>query len=221
METMDIPSRYVTADFRSKPVVALAELMGLEGQELVLVENAPDIYSPILSGIASHRHLPRLEAIDVNRKITLLTNVPIRDRLLGLIALQKVQKYWFMWSLSDEELWSFFEHSKLTETITGQFNNIAVPASITAGGVASTIYQVSQHGVRGAAAETAKGLLDSPATKKVAKLITNNPEAARAIGGGAVACLLVITVLNAVASRQASTAKRELRARGLLAYSEM
>ncbi|NWO04409.1 MAG: hypothetical protein HLX50_01485 [Alteromonadaceae bacterium] len=221
METANIPSRYVTADFRSKPAVALAELMGLKGHELVLVENAPDTYSPILSGIASHRHLPRLEAIDVNRKITHLTNVPIRDRLLGLIALQRVQKYWFMWSLSDEELWSFFQSSKLTEEITDQFNNIAVPTSITAGGVASAIYQVSQHGVKGAAPETAKGLLDSPATKRVAKILTKNAEATRMISGSAVACLLVITVLNAVASRQASTAKRELAARGLLTYNQL
>lgn len=47
MTTKDISARYVTADFKAKPVVALAELMGLNGQELTLIENAPDIYSPI------------------------------------------------------------------------------------------------------------------------------------------------------------------------------
>ena len=221
MEVKDVPSRYVTADFQAKPVVALAELMGLKGQELTLIEIAPDIYSPLLSGIASHRHLPRLEAIDVNRKITNLTNTEIRDRLLGLIALQRVQKYWFMWSLSDEELWSFFKYATLKEKITDQVNTIALPTSITAGGVASAIYQVSQRGVRGAVSDTAKGLIESPATKKVAKLITDNAEAAKAVGGGATACILVVTVLNALASREASAAKRELAARGLLTYEQL
>lgn len=221
MTTKDISARYVTADFKAKPVVALAELMGLNGQELTLIENAPDIYSPILSGIASHRHLPRLEAIDVNRKITHLTNTAIKDRLLGLTAMQRVQKYWFMWSLSDEELWSFFNHATRTQKITQQVNTIAVPSSITAGGVASAIYQVSQHGVRGAASETAKSLLDSPATQKIAELITGNAQAAKAFAGGATACILVITVLNAMASREASAAKRELAARGLLTYEQL
>lgn len=157
----------------------------------------------------------------MNRKITHLTNTAIKDRLLGLTAMQRVQKYWFMWSLSDEELWSFFNHATRTQKITQQVNTIAVPSSITAGGVTSAIYQVSQHGVRGAASETAKSLLDSPATQKIAELITGNAQAAKAFAGGATACILVITVLNAMASREASAAKRELAARGLLTYEQL
>lgn len=224
MEASTVLSRYVTADFKAAPVLALAELMGFRGHELVYIENAPELYAPILTGLASHRHLSRFEQRAVNQRIMRLP-VNQQDRYFGLLAAQRVQPFWFMWSLSDEEVRSFFEYNKATAQFTKQFNIFAL-SSITAGGVATAAYEVSQKGAKEAANDTARKLLKSPLAEKVAEMFAkrfsvDKKELAIGLGAGASASIIVISALNIMANKSSERAKRELIARGLLAYNEI
>lgn len=71
--TAPATERYVTADFTSSPLLALADLMGL-GQYKEQIGASPELYTPILNGIVVFRHLERADRADVNRLI--LENVP-------------------------------------------------------------------------------------------------------------------------------------------------
>ncbi|MFC4259608.1 hypothetical protein ACFOZ5_11260 [Marinobacter lacisalsi] len=48
--------RYVTSDFNTAPLAALANLMGLNGFERQIA-GSPDLFSPILNGISVYRHI--------------------------------------------------------------------------------------------------------------------------------------------------------------------
>lgn len=68
MNSNTATSRYVTSDFRSSPLLALTDLLGLQ-QYAVDIIKAPEFYGPVLSGITVFRHLSPAEKMSINRRI--------------------------------------------------------------------------------------------------------------------------------------------------------
>ncbi|NWO04473.1 MAG: hypothetical protein HLX50_01855 [Alteromonadaceae bacterium] len=212
--------RYVTSDFRNSPLLALADLMGLRSYQ-PLISASPDLYTPILNGIAVFRHLPASARAEVNRLIR--DEVPrglITQRLQALIIDQSVQPYWYMWSLSDEELQEFFQFSKMKATITDQVNPMSVP-SVTVGALAGAVYYTSKNGIRAQARQVLEPFKESGLTKEIARRLGFQNRMVSGIGLMSVPAIIVISGLNIMAKKESEMAKRELAARGLLAYSEL
>lgn len=213
-------ARYVTADFNSAPLAALASLMGLEHHQRQIT-NAPAVYTPILNGIAVYRHLSSPQQSEVIRAIRndlprgLLTN-----KLITLVTDQLVQPYWYMWSLSDEELKEFFTFSKNTATVTDQMNPLSLP-SITVAGVATGVLMASKNGVRSAVLTHFNILKESSLVKEVAKRLGFENRIVSAAGALSIPTIIVISGLNIMAKKQSDGARRELAARGLLVYSDL
>lgn len=136
--------RYVTADFKNAPLQALADLMGL-GQYKEQIGASPEIYTSILNGIAVYRHLGAADRISVNRMIHNNARGMLLQKLIGLVADQSVQHFWFTWSLSDKELMDFYSFSKKKLELTSQLNPIELP-DITVLGVAGAVYGMSKQG---------------------------------------------------------------------------
>ncbi len=88
-----VTNRYVTADFRQAPMLALADLMGLQTYRSQIA-GSPDLYAPILNGIAVYRHLPSAERSAVNASI--IKEVPrgsLTTRLMELVTDLSVQRF--------------------------------------------------------------------------------------------------------------------------------
>lgn len=220
MTSPAVAARYVTADFKNAPLIALADLMGLKNY-LSEIAKAPELYSPILSGIAVYRHLSSAERQAINNAI--INGIPrsnLTARLMGLVSSQSVQPYWYMWSLSDEEVKEFFAYSSTTAAITDQFNPLSTPEA-TVATVAGAVYILGKGGPRAAASQAASSLKKSELVMAVARRFGLGPDAARALGVAAVPALIVISGLNIMAKKQAAQARKELAARGLLVYSDL
>lgn len=217
MSSPAVAARYVTADFKNAPLIALADLMGLKNY-IAEISKAPELYSPILSGIAVYRHLPSAERQNINRAIINRTpHSNLTTRLMNLVSDQSVQPYWYMWSLSDEEVKEFFTFSSTTAAVTGQFNPLSFP-DLTAAAVATSVYVMAAGGPRAVASQALSPLKKSELVMAVARRFGLGPEAVRALGVAAVPALIVISGLNIMAKKQTAQAKRELAARGLLVY---
>lgn len=215
-----VADRYVTQDFKQAPLIALADIMGLKSYQAVL-QASPELYSPILSGIAVYRHLPTNVKQQVNNAI--VHGIPrsgLTSRLLELVADQSVQPYWFMWSLSDDELTEFFQFSTNTVDITDQFNPLS-PPNLTVTTIASGVFLLSKSGGRALASEALSSVRKSNLVTAVARRFGFSPAATRAIGIAAIPALIVISGLNIMAKKDAERAKRELAARGLLVYRDL
>lgn len=220
MATPAVADRYVTADFKHAPLIALADLMGLSSYEEEIVRNA-EIYSPILSGIAIHRHLPRAQHSQVLYDIR--HKVPpshLQSKLDMLVGDQYAQPYWYMWSLSDEELKEFYAETSATAKVTDQFNPLGVP-SLTVATVAVGVYRVANGGAVAAASNALSSLRKSELVMAVGRRLGLGPAVVQALGALALQALIVISGVNIMAKKNATRAKRELAARGLLAYEDL
>lgn len=220
MSNPAVADRYVTADFNNAPLLALADLMGLKSY-LPEISKDPEAYSPILSGIAVYRHLPSVERQNVNRAI--INRVPhsnLTARFMNLVSDQSVQPYWYMWSLSDEDVKDFFSFSSTTATVTDQFNPLSTPEA-TAATVAGAAYIIAKGGPQAFASQAVSSLRKSELVMAVARRFGLGPEVVRALGVATVPALVVISGLNIMAKKQAAQAKRELAARGLLVYGDL
>ena len=220
MSSPAVAERYVTPDFKKAPLLALADLMGLKNHQSVIAAS-PELYAPILSGISVYRHLPPHERQQVNNAI--INGIPrsgLTARLMELVSDQSVQPYWYMWSLSDEELREFFEFSTTTLEVTDQFNPLS-PPNLTVTTVASGILIMSQGGGRALASDAINAIRKSNLVTAVARRFGLNQSVARSLGIAAVPALIVISGLNIMAKKQAGDAKRELAARRLLVYQDL
>jgi len=212
--------RYVTSDFKNSPLLALADLMGLKNYQSQ-ISASPDLYAPILNGIAVFRHLPVSARAEVNRLIR--DEVPrghITQHLLTLVTDQSVQPYWYMWSLSDEELQEFFQFSKSKAAITDQMNPVSTP-NVTVGALAGAIYYTSKNGLRAQAMQILAPFKESGLAKEVARRLGFQNRMVSGIGLMSIPAIIIISGLNIMATKESRMAKRELAARGLLAYSDL
>ncbi len=215
-----ITSRYVTSDFRSSSLLALSDLLGLR-QYKADIAKAPGFYGPILSGITVFRHLSTAERVSINRMI--VDDMPgshLQTRLYTLISDLSVQRYWYMWSLSDYELLEFFNFNSDIAAVTDQFNPIS-SEPVTVATLAGGIYAVSQQGAKGYMSNTVSNVLRSPLVTAVGTKFGLSRQGLRILGGVGVASLIVISGINIMAKKSSDRARRELAARGLLAYSDL
>lgn len=60
--------RYVTTDFNQAPLVALANLMGL-GRYQSQIASSPEVFTPILNGIAVYRHIDNPQRHEIMKAI--------------------------------------------------------------------------------------------------------------------------------------------------------
>lgn len=215
-----VAERYVTPDFKQAPLLALADLMGLKSHQSVITAS-PEIYAPILSGISVYRHLPPQDRKQINSSI--INDIPrsgLTARLMALISDQSVQPYWYMWSLSDQELFEFFNFSESTVDITDQFNPLS-PPGLTVTSVASAIFIMSKGDWRSLTSDALNSLSKSNLVTTVARRFGLNRSAVRTLGAAAVPALIIISGLNIMAKKEAGAARRELAARGLLVYRDL
>lgn len=218
-------SRYGTSDFKATPVIALADLMGLNAEHKRQMNTDLDFYGSLLCGIAVHRHLDQREHIDVNRRINY--EVPpstLQAKLRSLIVMQRVQPYWFMWSLSDAELRDFFDFNKSVANVTGQ----ALPGSpesivggLTAAGVATAAYEFATKGARAVATDRVRAVAGSGLVESVARRLGVSTAGVVNAGYAAIPIAIVVAGLNVMAKNSSDRARRELSARGLLAYEDL
>lgn len=211
--------RYVTADFKNTPLLALADLMGLDRYKEQIAAS-PEIYTPILNGIAVFRHLGPADRISVNRLIHDNAHGMFLQKLISLVVDQSVQHFWFMWSLSDKELLDFYTFSKKTLEFTSQLNPVELP-DITVLGVAGAVYGMSKQGPRAYTREKIESLMNSELFEAVADKLGFAKRVAKGIGIASVPTIIVISGLNIMAKREHDKARRELAARGLLVYREI
>ncbi len=214
-----VASRYVTSDFQKAPLLALADLMGLKKFSLEIAAN-PEVYGPILSGIATFRHISPAQKMNVQRSIVTKVPRPIVAPLRTLISDQSVQTYWYTWSLSDKELREFYQFSLRTAETTDQFDIIDLPTP-TVATLAGAVYLIADKGVKAFASEIISSTLKAPIVQETAKKIGWGPALVEVAGAVAVSSLICVSVVNFMAHKQSENTKRELAARGLLAYSEI
>jgi hypothetical protein len=220
MGAIDATSQYVTADFKTTPLVALADLMGLKPY-LSEIANSPLLYGPLLSGIAIFRQLSPADKMRINRSIIeQVGHGHLKTRLRTLISDQSVQTYWYMWSLSDEELREFYDYNLSVTSATDQFNPIDSPP-LTVATLAGGIYLVSRSGIKTSASSTVASLTKSPLVTATARKLGLGPGTVGTLSGLSVAALIVISGINIMAQKSSERAKRELTARGLLVYGEL
>ena len=218
--TLPATQRYVTADFNSTPLLALADLMGLEhyrGQ----IGASPEAFTSILNGIAVVRHLEGPDRTNVLRSIHQhVPRGPLLGKLVGLVAYQSVQPLWYMWSLSDEELLEFYNFSKKKLDVTNQLNPIGVP-ELTVAGVAGAAYGMTRKGPQAYAKEYIDSLKNTDLVQEVAERLGLGKKIASGIGIASIPTIIVIFGLNIMAKGEHDKARRELAARGLLVYSDL
>ncbi|MEQ6884952.1 hypothetical protein [Salicola sp. Rm-C-2C1-2] len=220
MSTPAIADRYVTRDFRNAPLISLADLMGLKRYKDEIL-GAPEVYSPILSGIAVHRHLPEPQQRQVNRAV--VKGIPgshLQTQLMNRICAQRVQPYWYMWSLSDKELKAFYSFNSNAAAVTNEFNPIPIP-DLTVTTVAGGLYFMAKGRLREAALEKLSSLKTSELVTAVGRRFGLGEGAVTALGKTALPALIVISGINIMAKNQSEQAKKELAARGLLAYEDL
>ncbi|NWO08210.1 MAG: hypothetical protein HLX50_21625 [Alteromonadaceae bacterium] len=217
--TAQVTVRYVTADFNNAPLLALADLMGL-GQYKGQIGASPEIFTPILNGIAVFRHLGASERMGVNRMIHNNVRGMLLQKLVGLVADQSVQQYWYMWSLSDQELLEFYNYSKWKRESTRQFNPLALPG-VTVAGVAGAVYSMSSNGPRAYIRGEIESLKNTELVETVAERLGFAKKIASGIGVASIPAIIVISGLNIMAKGEHEKVRRELAARGLLVYSEL
>lgn len=221
MSNLVAAERYVSADFKNTPLLALADLMGLRPFQSE-ISSAPEIYAPVLNGICVYRHL---NSPDRQRVVAAIRyDIPrnhLTSRLMGLVTDLSVQHYWHLWSLSDDELREFFEFSQAKASSADQFNPLSVPDGLTVASVAAAILATSRKGPRAAVSEKVLTLKDSNLVREIAKRLGFGNKAVTALGVLSIPSILVISGLNIMAKKESEAARRELAARGLLAYSEL
>lgn len=140
--------------------------------------------------------------------------------LRTLMSDQSVQRFWYMWSLSDEELQDFYRLSRSKAAITDQYDMIDAPTP-TIASLAVAVYAIAEKGIKSFASEIISATLRAPIVQETAKRLGLGAIQAQAIGGAAVAALICISVVNYMAHHESDKAKRELAARGLLAYDDL
>lgn len=217
--------RYVTADFNEAPLAALADLMGLRSYQSQIV-SSPEVFAPILNGISVYRHIESPQRRTILKAIR--DDVPrghISDHLTGLVTGQLVQPYWYMWSLSDEELMEFFNFSKTKAAYTAPLSVGSLP-EFTIGSLATALVAISLKGPRAALKEQAREQVDallkkSELVKEVSKRLGFVGPLLSAVGIMSVPTIIVISGLNIMANKESDVARRELAARGLLAYDDL
>ncbi len=217
--------RYVTSDFQATPVLSLADLMGFDAHHKKQMRSDLEFYGSLLCGVAMHRHLGDRDHVDVNRRIN--EQVPpsrLQSKLRELIVMQRVQPSWFMWSLSDEELREFFEFNSSVASVTGHLLPLD-PSTITGGltvaGVASATYELATRGPRAVAVDRVRALASSGLVEAVAKRLGVGSGAITRAGFVAIPIAITVAGLNIMAKNSSAKARKELAARGLLAYSEL
>lgn len=217
--------RYVTSDFNTAPLAALANLMGLNGFERQIA-GSPDLFSPILNGISVYRHIEDPQRREILSAIR--NDVPrghLTDKLMGLVTGQIVQPYWYMWSLSDEELMEFFNFSQAKTSFTDPLSVGNLP-DFSVGSLATALVVLSQKGPRAALKEQAREQIDalmkkSALVQEISKRLGFGGKLLSAIGIASIPTIIVISGLNIIARKESEVARRELAARGLLAYQDL
>ncbi|XOZ33585.1 hypothetical protein ACMDCT_15485 [Halomonadaceae bacterium KBTZ08] len=220
MSSPAVADRYVTADFKNAPLVALADLMGLKRYRDEIT-SSPELYAPILSGIAVFRNLPDPKQRQINRAI--IERVPgshLQAQLRSRVANQSVQPYWYTWSLSDQDLREFYQFSSKTASVTNQVNPLSVP-EFTVATVATGAFIMAKGGPQAVASRVAESLTKSELVIAVGQRLGMGQGALTVLSRVSVPALIVIAGLNIMAKNNAGRAKRELAARGLLAYEDL
>lgn len=218
-------NRYVTSDFNAAPVMALAGLMGLDAEHKRQMTGDLNYYGSLLCGVAVHRHLDRGKHTEVNRRINY--EVPpsrLQSKLRELIVMQRVQPYWFMWSLSDEELREFFDFNASVAEVTGHIlpsSPDSIIGGLTAAAVASSAYEVATKGARAVASDRVRAVAGSGLVEAVARRLGVSTTSVAQAGYAAIPIAIVVAGLNVMAKNSSDRARRELSARGLLAYDDL
>lgn len=140
--------------------------------------------------------------------------------LRTLISDQSVQRFWYMWSLSGEELKEFYRFSKRKAEITDQYDVIDLP-SPTVATLAAAVYAIAEKGIKSYASEIVSTTLRAPIVQETSRKLGLGAVQAQTLGGTTVAALICISVVNFMAHKESDKARRELAARGLLAYSDL
>ncbi|PCM43132.1 hypothetical protein [Marinobacter sp. ANT_B65] len=219
MSTLSVSSRYVTSEFKETPLVALADIMGLKRYSSEIVSR-PEVYGPILSGIATFRLLSSAQRAKVQRSIMTQTPGFMMAPLRTLISDQSVQHFWYMWSLSDGELKEFYRFSKRKAEITDQYDVIDLPDPKVAT-LAAAVYALAEKGIKTYASEIISSTLRAPIVQQTSQKLGLSVAQAKIAGSTAVAALICVSVVNFMAHKESNMAKRELAARGLLVYSDL
>lgn len=138
--------------------------------------------------------------------------------------MQRVQPYWFMWSLSDDELQEFFDYNSTVADVTGHLLPVSpegIVGALTAAGVASSVYEVATKGAKAAANERVRAVAGSKLVEAVARRLGVPTDSVAGAGYAAIPIAIVVGGLNIMAKKNSGRARRELAARGLLAYEDL
>lgn len=148
----------------------------------------------------------------------------LQAKLRNLIVMQRVQPYWFMWALSDEELQSFFRLNSNVAKVTGHLLPVtpeSIIGGLTVAGLATAVYEVSARGGGAVAREQVRALASSRLVEAISKSLGVSERSMRGTGSAAIPIAIVVSGLNVMARNGSERARRELTARGLLAYRDL
>ena len=169
-----LSSRYITPDFRTSPLLALTDLLGLKQYSHRITES-PEFYGSILTGATLYRHLSAADKMQVNHAIVReMPPCDLQTKLMGLVSDLSVQKLWYMWALSDDEVLEFFNYSSNVAGVTKQFNPVETP-SATIASIAGGAYLLSKKGSRAVLSKAASSVTTSPLVLAMGKKIRTRP----------------------------------------------
>lgn len=203
---------YVAAEYKEDPLGFLIKLMDLTQYATELKGLSNGLY--MLTGILTFRSLNHIDRMKVNKAILDLPRGYLLAKLAPMTAQMIANPYWFSWSLSDDELRSYY---KLNNDFARSVEKIGLDfSSVTVLTLGSALLVASESGVKTAIVNAAKQSTNSNLAGAAAKKFGASGVSVQRAGIAAAIVTIFAGCMHALSSTSANNAKKELAMRGLL-----
>lgn len=205
-------SVYVAAEYKEDPLGFLIKLMDLTQYASELKRLSNGLY--LLTGILTFRSLNHIDRMKVNKAILDLPRGYLLAKLAPMTAQMIANPYWFSWSLSDDELRSYY---KLNNDFASSVEKLGLDfSSLTAVTLGGALLAASESGVKTAIVNAAKQGSNSNLAGAAAKKFGASGVTVQRAGVAAAIVTVFAGCMHALTSTGANNAKKELAMRGLL-----
>lgn len=208
---MNLTARhYNFAEAKTDPIKHFSFLVGLDKHLSVLQKDESKVLK-LLTGIVLYRQLSRLDKQKTLEIAQSYNNPALFSSVQQIVALNIANPNWNMWSLSDQELRSFFNSNKAVYDFISKWL-ITVDGKFEAGFMIGAIYAIASEGP----SSFIKGQAAIPALEAALSKLKISTSATKASGRAFLALVLMASVMKKFKDVEIKQAKIELLNRGLL-----
>ncbi|MGB1030709.1 MAG: hypothetical protein ACPGVW_13270 [Pseudoalteromonas marina] len=174
---------------------------------------------PILTGLVAYRQLSRYKQAQVNGAILAIKSGSVKDYLYGLVSQLIFNPKWFSWSLSDEELRTFFETNKSLATATAVLGVVSVGKSVP--DVLESLLNIKEAGIKSTTKEAIIKASKSRVVNAAASQLTKNSKILSGSNYAAAYVTVLSTFIYYCSGTNQAAAKKELVLRGLIKLEDI